>query len=209
MHMYEYLLFELKSEHVFSMPGFGHVAMEKKYTISSIWSEKWVGFTRTLAHRPQIHQQLQKQLPRQRRTFFPGDSGYKTDWQVLAETQEPIILWAKHKHIYIWIHTYIYIFQYMCGNKGTKCNNVYIYIFIYYIYNLQKYILIFKRARTLPRVSSDKGQNKGQRKEGGGRRGSNVGTGSNSFFLLSSIWTDICGYRIRRTKFVKGQSFQN
>jgi hypothetical protein len=32
MHMYEYLLFELKSEHVFSMPGFGHVAMEKKYT---------------------------------------------------------------------------------------------------------------------------------------------------------------------------------
>jgi heme-degrading monooxygenase HmoA len=32
MHMYEYLLFELKSEHVFSMPGFKHVAMEKKYT---------------------------------------------------------------------------------------------------------------------------------------------------------------------------------
>jgi hypothetical protein len=32
MQLYEYLLFEQKSEHVFSMPGFGHVAMGKKYT---------------------------------------------------------------------------------------------------------------------------------------------------------------------------------
>jgi hypothetical protein len=40
----------------------------------------------------------------------------------------------------------------------------------------------FKRARALPRVSGRKGQSKGQRKEGGGRRGSTLGTGSNSFF---------------------------
>ena len=43
MHMYEYLLFELKSEHVFSMPGFKHVAMEKKYTqyLLSDLENKW------------------------------------------------------------------------------------------------------------------------------------------------------------------------
>ena len=95
---------------------------EKIHTISSIWSEKWVGFTRTLAHRPQIHQQLQKQLPRQRRTFFPGDSGYKTDWQVLAETQEPIIRWAKAQcwqprgqtYTYMSLHTHIYIYIHVC-----------------------------------------------------------------------------------------------
>ena len=37
-----------------------------------------------------------KTAAKAKKDFFPGDSGYKTDWQVLAETQEPIILWAKH-----------------------------------------------------------------------------------------------------------------
>jgi hypothetical protein len=48
--MYEYLLFELKSEHVFSMPGFGHVAMGKKYTQYLLSDLKNEWFLKKLRH---------------------------------------------------------------------------------------------------------------------------------------------------------------
>jgi hypothetical protein len=94
--MYEDLLFELKSEHVFSMPGFKHVAMEKKYTqyLLSDLENKW--FSKNSAAQAADPLAAPKTAAKAKKDFFPGDSGYKTDWQVLAETRETIILWAKH-----------------------------------------------------------------------------------------------------------------
>ena len=169
--MYEYLLFELKSEHVFSMPGFGHVAMGKKYTISSIWPEKWMVSQKTPPHRPQIHQQPQNQLPRQRRTFFfqgrVGTRQIDKFWQKIVS--------ANHLPYSPSIHIYT------LSSKPEPCQD-------------------------LPKA---KGKQAEDTKEA-----AILGMGSNMFQLflfplLSSIWTDICGYRIRGAKFVKDQSFQN
>ena len=107
MHMYEYLLFELKSEWVSQ--------------------ELWHTGRRSTSSSKNSCQGKEG-------LFFQGTVG----------TRQIGKFWKKHRNlsyfgqntnIYIYMNTYIYIyiFQYMCGNKGTKCNNVYIYIFILYI----------------------------------------------------------------------------
>ena len=113
---------------------------EKIHSISSIWSQKWVGFTRTLAHRPQIHQQLQKQLPRQRRTFFQGTVGTRQIgkfWQKhrnLSYFGQSTMLTAPRTNLYLheFTHTHIYIYVYM-----------YVWKQIYIVWSVNSFVHIY------------------------------------------------------------------
>ena len=130
MHMYEYLLFELTSEYVFSMPGFGHVAMEKKYTQYLLFDLKSEWVSQELWHTGRRSTSSSKNSCQGKEgLFFQGTVGTRQIgkfWQKrrnLSYFGQSTMLTAPRTNLYLheFTHTHIYIYMYTCmyENKYT------------------------------------------------------------------------------------------